>query len=427
MALAELARLQALSGELARQQQQQQTPARRRWGLRAAAEAPTPLPEAAVAASTAPLQAAAEVDAAAGVTPPGLQQQIAAAGAAAEAGPAAGAALAGSSVGQEETAAAAEQQQQQAAGRQQQQQQQQQQVQEEQEALPPRFTDAELIRFAMMHGLLRATTPAQHRAALREGAAAAARTAVWLREHPFSSDAELARFAHLIGWQVRGGAPTHGYNAPTWQPHPAAPPPRTHLPLPCPATAGHRRGGAPRAVCRDGEGGERVPRPRRAGLFKRHTDPHGAGGGAAAPWRAHHCRPSGCTKRRRRRRGGRRRGRRGPACGRRPVHSGARRPLPPRAAGGGDGLQRGVCAQRGAHFVGVQGRGRQPGAPLPRQARCAAVRCRAALCADAPGAPPGPAGNRPAHDRLRAPPTATALAGCTRWCFWTCRACWVGS
>lgn len=71
--------------------------------------------------------------------------------------------------------------------------------------LPPRFTDAELMRFAMMHGLLRATTPAQRLAALREGAAAAARTARWLGEHPFSSEDELERFAHLVSWQV--GAP----------------------------------------------------------------------------------------------------------------------------------------------------------------------------------------------------------------------------
>lgn len=71
--------------------------------------------------------------------------------------------------------------------------------------LPPRFTDAELMRFAMMHGLLRATTPAQRQAALQEGAAAAARTARWLGEHPFSTEAELQRFAHLVSWQVSAG------------------------------------------------------------------------------------------------------------------------------------------------------------------------------------------------------------------------------
>jgi hypothetical protein len=70
--------------------------------------------------------------------------------------------------------------------------------------LPPRFTDAELMRFCCMHGLLRAGSPAERQAALRDGAAAAARTAHWLRDHTFASEEELLRFAHLISWKVRG-------------------------------------------------------------------------------------------------------------------------------------------------------------------------------------------------------------------------------
>ena len=71
--------------------------------------------------------------------------------------------------------------------------------------LPPRFTDAELMRFALMQGLRRARTPQQRAAALREGAAAAARTALWLQQHPFSTPTELQRYAHLARWDVRGG------------------------------------------------------------------------------------------------------------------------------------------------------------------------------------------------------------------------------
>jgi hypothetical protein len=66
--------------------------------------------------------------------------------------------------------------------------------------LPPRITDAELLRFAFSHGLLRATTPDARRRALVGGAAAAARTAAWLRSEPFSNDADLERFSHLIHW-----------------------------------------------------------------------------------------------------------------------------------------------------------------------------------------------------------------------------------
>ena len=69
--------------------------------------------------------------------------------------------------------------------------------------LPPRFTDAELVRFAIMQGLLQAASPAEREAKLQEGAAAAARTALWLERHPFSSDDELSRFAHLVRWEVR--------------------------------------------------------------------------------------------------------------------------------------------------------------------------------------------------------------------------------
>ena len=81
--------------------------------------------------------------------------------------------------------------------------QQQQLEQAGQGQLPARFTDAELVRFAIMQGLLQAASPAEREAKLREGAAAAARTALWLERHPFSSDDELSRFAHLVRWEVR--------------------------------------------------------------------------------------------------------------------------------------------------------------------------------------------------------------------------------
>ena len=94
-------------------------------------------------------------------------------------------------------------QQAQAQGRQQQQPPPPQQPAAEPEPLPARFTDAELVRFAIMQGLLQAASPAEREAKLREGAAAAARTALWLERHPFSSDDELTRFAHLVRWEVR--------------------------------------------------------------------------------------------------------------------------------------------------------------------------------------------------------------------------------
>lgn len=160
LAAAELARLDAASGSAAdqQQQQQQQRPrAKRRWGGTAAAAEPPP--------------------------PPGLPP---AAAAAAVAGTPGGGAAAGSGSGPAGGAAA--------------------QAPPPQQQLPPllpRFTDAELMRFAIMHGLLRAGTAAERRQALREGAAAAARTAAWLRGHPFCSEEELQRFGHLVQWRVR--------------------------------------------------------------------------------------------------------------------------------------------------------------------------------------------------------------------------------
>ncbi|PRW60524.1 Sec14 cytosolic factor [Chlorella sorokiniana] len=71
----------------------------------------------------------------------------------------------------------------------------------QQQQLPARLTDAELVRFAIMQGLLQAASPAERETKLREGAAAAARTALWLEQHPFSSDEELSRFAHLVRWE----------------------------------------------------------------------------------------------------------------------------------------------------------------------------------------------------------------------------------
>jgi hypothetical protein len=57
------------------------------------------------------------------------------------------------------------------------------------------------MRFAIMHGLLRADSEQQRQAALAEGAAAAARTAVWLGQHPFATPEDLERYGHLVSWQ----------------------------------------------------------------------------------------------------------------------------------------------------------------------------------------------------------------------------------
>jgi hypothetical protein len=69
--------------------------------------------------------------------------------------------------------------------------------------LPPPLDDAELMRYAIMYGLLTAHSAAERQAALTAGAAAAARTAAWYDSGPFVSEAELRRFEHLASWQVR--------------------------------------------------------------------------------------------------------------------------------------------------------------------------------------------------------------------------------
>ena len=69
-------------------------------------------------------------------------------------------------------------------------------------SLPPRFDDAELLRYAGHHGYFAARrTPAQREAAVRGGAAAAAATVAWLRRHAFASEAELDSYHHLISWE----------------------------------------------------------------------------------------------------------------------------------------------------------------------------------------------------------------------------------
>jgi hypothetical protein len=72
--------------------------------------------------------------------------------------------------------------------------------------LPERFSDAELMRFAVHHGFLCAQSPAERERALGHAAAAAAETAVWLLHHTFASDAELQKYEHLVWWDRADGA-----------------------------------------------------------------------------------------------------------------------------------------------------------------------------------------------------------------------------
>lgn len=66
--------------------------------------------------------------------------------------------------------------------------------------LPKRFTDAELMRYAIHHGFLRAHDDSGRIRALHHAATAAAATAEWLGRYPFASDAQLERFSHLVWW-----------------------------------------------------------------------------------------------------------------------------------------------------------------------------------------------------------------------------------
>ncbi|KAL4531423.1 hypothetical protein Ndes2437A_g08753 [Nannochloris sp. 'desiccata'] len=64
----------------------------------------------------------------------------------------------------------------------------------------PRFTDSELMRYAIHHGFLRAHGDAARQRALHHAALAAAETARWIINYPFASENQLQRFSHLIWW-----------------------------------------------------------------------------------------------------------------------------------------------------------------------------------------------------------------------------------
>jgi len=66
--------------------------------------------------------------------------------------------------------------------------------------LPPRFTDAELMRHAIHHGFLRAKDAAGRSRALSYATSSVAHTVEWLRCHNFSTEEELERFEHLVWW-----------------------------------------------------------------------------------------------------------------------------------------------------------------------------------------------------------------------------------
>jgi hypothetical protein len=70
--------------------------------------------------------------------------------------------------------------------------------------LPPRISDAELMRFAVHQGYLRAASAAERERAVQGGGAAAADTARWLARHPFAGDEELLQHAHLVWWAAPG-------------------------------------------------------------------------------------------------------------------------------------------------------------------------------------------------------------------------------
>ena len=68
-----------------------------------------------------------------------------------------------------------------------------------------RFSDAELMRYAVHHGFLRARDRAAAMRALHHAAVAAAETADWLTRYNFASDEEFERFSELIWWTQASG------------------------------------------------------------------------------------------------------------------------------------------------------------------------------------------------------------------------------
>lgn len=76
--------------------------------------------------------------------------------------------------------------------------------------LPPRFTDAELMRHAVHQGFLRTHDDASRARALSHAATSVAHTVEWLRRHEFASEDELQQYAHLLWWSDAAGNPSPG-------------------------------------------------------------------------------------------------------------------------------------------------------------------------------------------------------------------------
>jgi len=64
-----------------------------------------------------------------------------------------------------------------------------------------RFTDAELMRHAVHHGYLRATTREDQLASLEKAGRGVAATTRWLQHHAFSSPQELERTKDIVYWK----------------------------------------------------------------------------------------------------------------------------------------------------------------------------------------------------------------------------------
>lgn len=63
-----------------------------------------------------------------------------------------------------------------------------------------RFTDAEIMRYALHYGFLRARDASGRERALHQSAQAIVATVKWQSTYQFSSDEDLERFKHLVWW-----------------------------------------------------------------------------------------------------------------------------------------------------------------------------------------------------------------------------------
>lgn len=68
--------------------------------------------------------------------------------------------------------------------------------------LPSRFTDAELMRYAIHYGFLRSESLHAKDHAMHSAARAVIKTAEWLKNLEVASDEQLNRFAHLVWWTI---------------------------------------------------------------------------------------------------------------------------------------------------------------------------------------------------------------------------------